>query len=42
MVAGFSQGCGMAIHSLYTNPELVDAAIGISGYIIPYLVIFSQ
>ena len=32
IVAGFSQGCGMSIHCLYNKPELVDAAIGISGY----------
>jgi predicted esterase len=30
-VCGFSQGCGMSIHCLYNNPELVDAAIGLSG-----------
>ena len=31
LVVGFSQGCGMSIHCLYNKPELVDAAVGISG-----------
>jgi predicted esterase len=31
IVAGFSQGCGMSIHCLYSRPDLVDAAIGIAG-----------
>ena len=31
IVAGFSQGCGMSIHCLFSRPDLVDGAIGIAG-----------
>ena len=35
-MAGFSQGCGMSIHSLYSRPDLIDGAIGIAGYLDSY------
>jgi len=37
IVSGFSQGCGMSLHCLYTTPDLVDAALGISGYLSFYI-----
>lgn len=35
IISGFSQGCGMSLHCLYSLPELIDGAIGISGYLFP-------
>jgi predicted esterase len=34
IVAGFSQGCGMALHCLY-HSQNVDAVLGIAGYLFP-------
>jgi phospholipase/carboxylesterase len=35
-VGGFSQGCGMALHCLYSTPDVEFAGIiGVSGYLFP-------
>lgn len=34
-VGGFSQGCGMALHCLYSTPIEFAGVIGVSGYLFP-------
>jgi len=38
IVAGFSQGCGMSLHSFYSEKDKVDSVIGISGYLFPFTI----
>jgi predicted esterase len=35
IIAGFSQGCSMALYSFYSNKTNIDAVVGISGYLFP-------
>lgn len=36
MMAGFSQGCGMSLHSFFAEKQKIDAVIGFSGYLFPF------
>ena len=36
IIAGFSQGCGMSLHSFFSEKEKIDAVIGIAGYLFPF------
>lgn len=36
IIAGFSQGCGMSLHSFYKETDKLDGVIGISGYLFPF------
>lgn len=36
VLAGFSQGCGMSLHSYYELPHVIDYVIGAAGYLFPF------